>query len=89
MATTVENQDAHHDWLVCAHCGAAGDRVVDSAGLHRLAAVVYRGTLVIGGSGGTAACGEQGGAAEIGCTLVGQKYGRGFLRSRALSRGGL
>ena len=46
--------------------------------------MVCQGTVFLGGSGGTAAYGERGGAAEIGCTLVGQKYGRGFLRSRAL-----
>ena len=79
MAATMENQVANHGWLVCAGRGAIGDGAVGAAGLHCLAAVVYRGTFVIGGSGGTAACGEQGGAAEIDCIFVGKKYGRGGL----------
>ncbi len=48
MAAAVENQVANHGWLVCADCGAIGDRAVGAAGLHRLAAVVCCGTFVVG-----------------------------------------
>ena len=51
MAAAVENQVADDDWLVCADCGAIGDGAVGAAGLHRLAAVVCRGTLVLAVNG--------------------------------------